>query len=265
MADADPPRRGGRRDVHAAGRGQGSGLEFRSTYVVSPELIRDSSGRFAVPDQINERTARTIARRMARWRPDAATRTSVADDTGVVDLAEILGIEDYANLDVERLWAPTRSGPPFQKNPWGERWLKIPYGRDEFGNPVYIDFKETHEGGMGHHMVLVGTTGSGKSEFWTTLILSACLTHSPESLNIAFFDFKGATTAQAIEHLPHVVAAMNNLKDDSLWLERMADVLYGELEIRKQMLGGPGWATPPSTSICASIGVSRCHRCRRCW
>ena len=29
---------------------------------------------------------------------------------------------------------------------------------------------------------------------------------------------------------------MNNLKDDSLWLERMADVLYGELEIRKQML-----------------------------
>ena len=215
---------------------RGSGLEFRSTYVVSPQLIRDGNGRFAVPDQINERTARTIARRMARWRPDASTRTSVADDTGVVVLAEILGIEDYANLDVERLWAPTRSGPPFQKNPWGERWLKIPYGRDEFGNPVYIDFKETHEGGMGHHMVLVGTTGSGKSEFWTTLILSACLTHSPESLNIAFFDFKGATTAQAIEHLPHVVAAMNNLKDDSLWLERMADVLYGELEIRKQML-----------------------------
>ena len=93
---------------------RGSGLEFRSTYVVSPQLIRDGNGRFAVPDQINERTARTIARRMARWRPDASTRTSVADDTGVV-VWEILGIEDYANLDVERLWAPTRSGPPFRR------------------------------------------------------------------------------------------------------------------------------------------------------
>jgi S-DNA-T family DNA segregation ATPase FtsK/SpoIIIE len=33
-----------------------------------------------------------------------------------------------------------------------------------------------------------------------------------------------------------MVAAMNNLRNDSLWLERMADVLYGELEIRKRML-----------------------------
>ncbi|KMV22061.1 FtsK/SpoIIIE domain-containing protein [Mycobacterium heckeshornense] len=215
---------------------KGTGLEFRSTYYVSPTLIRDAGGRFAVPDQMSELMARTIARRMSRWRPDTTTRTTVAENSGLVDLFEILGIEDPARLDVERLWAPTRSGPPFEENPWGERWLKIPVGRDEFGNPMYVDFKDTHEGGMGYHMVLVGTTGSGKSEFWTTLVLSACLTHSPESLNIAFFDFKGATTAQSIEHLPHVVAAMNNLRNDSLWLERMGDVLYGELEIRKTML-----------------------------
>ena len=215
---------------------KGAGLEFGSTYYVNPELISDSSGRFAVPDQINEQTARTIARRMARWRPDATARSAAVEDGGAVDLFQMLGIVDPAHLDVERLWAPTRSGPPFEENVWGERWLKLPYGRDEFGNTVYLDFKEPHEGGMGHHMVLVGTTGAGKSEFWTTLILAACLTHSPESLNIAFFDFKGATTAQSIEHLPHVVAAMNNLRNDSLWLERMADVLYGELEIRKRML-----------------------------
>jgi S-DNA-T family DNA segregation ATPase FtsK/SpoIIIE len=219
----------------AAERGT-TGLEFRSTYRVSPRMIRDASGPFAVPDQMNVRTARTIARRMAGWRPDAATETVVADEGGAVKLDEMLGITDFANLDTERLWAPTRSGPPFEESPWGDRWLRIPYGRDELGNEVYIDFKEPHEGGMGHHMALVGTTGSGKSEFWCTLLLSACLTHSPESLNIAFFDFKGATTAQAIEHLPHTVAAMNNLKDDVLWLERMSDVLYGELEIRKRML-----------------------------
>lgn len=121
---------------------------------------------------------------------------------------------------------------------WGERFLRFPVGRDmQTGKPVELDFKETHEfEGMGHHMVIVGTTGSGKSEFLKTLVTSACLTHSPEALNIAFFDFKGTSTAHAITGFPHVVAAMNNLRNDLLWLERMGDVIYGELERRKQML-----------------------------
>jgi hypothetical protein len=161
---------------------RGSGLEFRTTFYVRATMIRDAGGRFAVPDQMTERTARTIARRMSRWRPDTSARAKAAERSGQVDLFDIVGVGDAAHVDAERLWASTRSGPPYEDNPWGEQWLRIPVGRDEFGNPVYIDFKETHEGGMGHHMVLVGTTGAGKSEFWTTLVLSACLTHSPESL-----------------------------------------------------------------------------------
>ncbi|WP_131807604.1 FtsK/SpoIIIE domain-containing protein [Mycolicibacterium wolinskyi] len=215
---------------------RGEGLEFRATYVVSPELIRYGDSRFAVPDQMSERTARTIARRMARWRPDATVRTTVEETAKTLGLGELLGVEDFARLDTQRLWSPTRSGPRFEDSPWGDQWLRFPIGRDDFGNVVAIDMKEDSDGGDGTALVLVGTTGSGKSEFWTTLILSACLTHSPEMLNIMFFDFKGATTAQAVEHLPHVVAAQNNLRDDSLWMERMCDVLYGELEIRKSLL-----------------------------
>lgn len=215
---------------------RGEGLEFRATYVVSPELIRYGDSRFAVPDQMSESAARTIARRMARWRPDATVRTTVESTAKTLGLDDLLGIEDFARLDTQRLWSPTRSGPRFEDSPWGDQWLRFPIGRDDFGNVVAIDMKEDSDGGDGTAMVLVGTTGSGKSEFWTTLILSACLTHSPEMLNIMFFDFKGATTAQAIEHLPHVVAAQNNLRDDSLWMDRMCDVLYGELEIRKSLL-----------------------------
>jgi type VII secretion protein EccCb len=201
-------------------------------------VITDHRGaRFAVADLLDEASARVIARKLSRFRPDAGSGgPALSARPETVDLFEILRIADPGDLDVNRLWAPTRSGPPFEKNPWGKDWTRIPIGVDENGATVVVDFKETHEGGMGNAMVLVGTTGSGKSEFFTTLILSACMTHSPESLNIAFFDFKGSTTAHAIAGLPHMVATMNNLRNDSLWIDRMGDVIYGDLERRKQML-----------------------------
>jgi S-DNA-T family DNA segregation ATPase FtsK/SpoIIIE len=93
---------------------------------------------------------------------------------------------------------------------------------------------------MGHHMVIAGTTGSGKSSFLTTLILSGALTHSPETLVFAFFDFKGKTTANMVAGLPNVVAAMGNLASDSLWIDRMGDVINGELERRKSLLDRAG-------------------------
>ena len=96
-----------------------------------------------------------------------------------------------------------------------------------------------------------------------TLILSAALTHSPETLVFAFFDFKGKTTANVVAGLPNVVAAMGNLKDDSLWIERMGDVINGELERRKSLLDRAGSARSPSTSTAASIWATAWSRCPR--
>ncbi len=39
---------------------------------------------------------------------------------------------------------------------------------------------------MGMHGLFVGTTGAGKTEGLTTEVTAACLTHSPEVLNIVF-------------------------------------------------------------------------------
>nr|WP_229481609.1 FtsK/SpoIIIE domain-containing protein [Mycolicibacterium mageritense] len=173
---------------------------------------------------------------MSRYRPDASSRTVVDSSSNTVRLTDLLGIEDFAQLDLTKQYASTRLGPPFEKSAWGRDWLRFPIARDPFGNVVHIDLKEDAEGGMGSAMAVVGTSGSGKSEFWTTLLQSAALTHSPEQLQFMFFDFKGDTTAMTIREFPHTVAAQNNLKDDSLWMERMCDVLLGELEIRKKML-----------------------------
>lgn len=228
----------------------GDGLEFEpaTTLFVTEDEIRDRKGFFAKPDQVSQQAARTLARKLSKWRPASQGvqgRTSGDESQSVSpDLCDILGVKDARHLKVDQLWAATRSGPPPDdewglKDVWGKDWLKFPIGVDEYGNVVHLDFKETQQHGMGQHMLAIGTTGSGKSEFLKTIATSMCLTHSPEQLNIAFFDFKGSTTAQFLSQFPHVVAAISNLKTDLL-LDRMRDGLLGELERRKQMLHRAG-------------------------
>ncbi|WP_136246380.1 type VII secretion protein EccCb [Mycobacterium intracellulare] len=207
----------------------------------------DEEGFFALPDTLDTASAVAFARKMARYHADSRVmQNATAAASKIVDLYEILGHRDPGNIDVDEAWAATRLGPPLQDDEgelqWGREWMRFPIGIDpRNGQPVALDLKETHEfDGMGHHVVVVGTTGSGKSVFLTALITSACLTHSPDSLKVAVFDFKGSALAHLVAGFPHTVAAMSNLRNDRLWIVRMEDVLYGEMERRKAWLDRAG-------------------------
>ncbi len=119
--------------------------------------------------------------------------------------------------------------------------LKIPFGHElKTGNIMYLDIKEGAEFGGGPHGMLIGTTGSGKSEFLRTLILSLVAMHHPDQVNLLLTDFKGGSTFLGMEKLPHTAAVITNMAEEAELVSRMGEVLTGELDRRQSLLRQAG-------------------------
>jgi len=80
-------------------------------------------------------------------------------------------------------------------------------------NKQILDLNEKFHG---PHGLIVGTTGSGKSELLKTLILSLAVNYSPDMVNFFLIDYKGGAMSRAFEKLPHVVGSISNLSSDLL-------------------------------------------------
>ena len=93
---------------------------------------------------------------------------------------------------------------------------------------------------MGPHGLVIGATGSGKSEFLRTLVLGLAMTHSPEQLNMVLVDFKGGATFAGMSELPHVSAVITNLAQELTLVDRMQDALSGEMVRRQELLREAG-------------------------
>ncbi|MGV0815332.1 type VII secretion protein EccCa [Mycolicibacterium boenickei] len=189
--------------------------------------------RFATPDTITIAEAETTARRIGRFRPaNAAHIVSLEADSRAVDpgLMALLKIPDAAGIVPEQVWR--------QRSP-RER-LRVPIGITPNGQPIELDIKEAAEGGMGPHGLCIGATGSGKSEFLRTLVLSMITSHSPEALNLVLVDFKGGATFLGLEGIAHIAAIITNLEDELTMVDRMRDALAGEMNRRQELLRSAG-------------------------
>ncbi|OBH14767.1 MULTISPECIES: type VII secretion protein EccCa [Mycolicibacter] len=225
----DHPSRHNRTDEpSAAHRRNGRGAEPSP-----PPMLRAGGKFFAHADQLSVPRAYRYARAMARWTPTASV--DVTDSgSGALELLRALGIDDARELNVDRLWAERRSRGD-------ERWAEIPVGAKPNGELQNIVLRAKDFGGFGFHSVVIGTSGSGKSEFFLSLVYGIALTHSPETFNVIFVDMKFESAAQDILGIPHVSAALSNLgKDDRHLAERMRRAIDGEIARRYRLFNSVG-------------------------
>ena len=183
-----------------------------------------------VADAADVELCTRLARRLAPCRTREETVAGDADDGGGRDLAAVLGVADLAAHRPSDGWGPRSRADR----------LRVPFATGPDGRPVLLDLKESAQGGAGPHGMLVGATGSGKSELLRTLVTALALTHPPEDLAMALVDFKGGATFSGLSRLPHVAGVVTNLQGDTTLVGRTTDALAGELERRQELLHTAG-------------------------
>lgn len=211
----------GRVDVRARLEDAGDlALESRNPRLFHP--VQDAVADEAEP-ALYEQLARALAPlRLSGERDQVLSRT--------VSLPQMLGVGDLAELDPTALW----------RRPDDEALLRIPIGVAGTGEDLVLDLKESAQGGIGPHGLVVGATGSGKSELLRTLVTGLTMTHSPEHLSFVLVDFKGGATFAGVTELPHVAGLITNLADDLALVDRMRAALIGEQQRRQRMLRDAG-------------------------
>ncbi|WP_204808537.1 type VII secretion protein EccCa [Mycobacterium riyadhense] len=181
-------------------------------------------------DQLGADEAAHLARRLSRWdsNPTHAGLRSAA--TRGASFTTLLGIPDASRLDVPALWAPRRR----------DEELRVPIGVTATGEPLFFDLKDEAEGGMGPHGLMIGMTGSGKSQTLMAILLSLLTTHSADRLIVIYADFKGEAGADSFRNFPQVVAVISNMAEKKSLADRFADTLRGEVARREMLLREAG-------------------------
>ncbi|MFF5521685.1 type VII secretion protein EccCa [Streptomyces coeruleorubidus] len=177
----------------------------------------------ARPDRLSIREAEALARQLAPLRPDRPGWDAVERTPS---LRALLGITDPHRIDVSGL----RQGRGARAR------LRVPLGAGADGLPVSVDLKESAAGGYGPHGLMVGATGSGKTELLRTMVLGLALTHTPQDLALVLVDFKGQSTFAGLRELPHVAGLATSVEQSADGADRLTEGLRGELQRRQQML-----------------------------
>lgn len=151
------------------------------------------------------------------------------ESTATPSVAQAMGLRSLEDLDVTRTWRLTPAS-----------LLEAPMGTTPDGRTLILDLKESAEGGMGPHGMLIGAPGAGKSELLRTLVTALAAAHSPDLLAFVLVDFKGGAAFQPLARLPHVAGIVTNLEDDRSMVERFRLAVEGEVTRRQAVFRAAG-------------------------
>lgn len=204
-------------------------FEYMETWAVEEDpLTLRGSVELAARQQ-----AEKLARILASLEPSSNRRGEerLPDRVSLFDVLEITAVDQEEMVkrlqaNWERMYRPREQ-------------LQFPFGvyfdRRRGLKPAMLNLLPEKYGGIGaYHSILVGTTGSGKSEFMKTLVLAAAYRYSPRQLNFFFMDFKGGSAFNIFQSLPHTVGVVTNLSPELV--ERGLNAIEYELEARQKRL-----------------------------
>jgi S-DNA-T family DNA segregation ATPase FtsK/SpoIIIE len=146
-----------------------------------------------------------------------------------ITIFELLGIDKGGF----RNWLKSNWTKPGRQNI--EKTLSVPVGKSE-NSLVNLDLHEKFDG---PHMLVAGTTGSGKSETILSYLIGLCVYYTPEEINMLLIDMKGGGFIKRIGNLPHVVGTVTDVDGDEngtgaeYMLKRFLNSLASEVKRRK--------------------------------
>ena len=145
----------------------------------------------------------------------------IAEETMIPERLSFLGL--YKAKSIDELIIPRR-----WKESQAFKTLEAPIG---IGSGDEIFSLNIHEKYHGPHGLIAGTTGSGKSEFIQSFILSLAINYHPYDVGFVLIDYKGGGMANAFVNLPHVVGTITNLEGNQI--KRSLVSLQSELKRRQ--------------------------------
>ncbi|MBP3238605.1 MAG: type VII secretion protein EssC [Lachnospiraceae bacterium] len=140
---------------------------------------------------------------------------------GMLTFLDMFKVGRIEYLNVRQRW--------IENNP--VKTLQTPVGVDTNGETFYLDL---HEKAHGPHGLVAGMTGSGKSEFIITFILSLAVNYHPDEVAFVLIDYKGGGLTGAFQNekycLPHLAGTITNLDGNAI----TRSILSIKSELRKR-------------------------------
>ena len=179
---------------------------------------------FFTPDiLVSRESANAFSYGIARMRLEAPEQQ--AELPHALGFLQMLKVGNVDQLNIGRNW---------QEND-ASRSLQAPLGVDARGELIQLDL---HERRHGPHGLIAGMTGSGKSEFIVSYVLSLCVSYAPDEVSFVLIDYKGGGLARTFDNeryrLPHLSGTITNLDGDGI--RRSLASVRSELKRRQALL-----------------------------
>lgn len=170
-------------------------------------------------DEHHHENNETFARTLLSLDHQLGMSHSIPDKVTFLDMFET---DDAKKIGIKDKWATNQSS----------KSLGVPIGLKGKEDFVYLNL---HEKAHGPHGLLAGTTGSGKSEFLQSYILSLAVHFHPYEVAFLLIDYKGGGMAQPFKNMPHLLGTITNIEGSENFSKRALASIKSELKRRQRL------------------------------